>query len=197
MNAQKVTDYIIAQNEWQQAILDQLREAVHEADVDIEEDIKWGSPAFSHNGLVAWMFCAKDWVHFSFPQGVLLDQDHGLFVEEQETNKKGIRTIKIYKGEVVPTHIITRLVNQAVANNKAGRKVHFNNPKQDIVLPDDMKAELKKRNLENEYQGRPYYQRKGYIQWISSAKKDDTRRKRIQRMISELNRGEYMPPKNK
>lgn len=190
----KVDDYITNVNDdWQREVVIALRNLVHEADPEIQETMKWGTPTFEHNGIAAWLFCAKDWVHFSFPQGALLDSSHNLF---EPTENKAQRTIKIKKDTKLPHKVIIQLVKQAVENNLTGKRVNFTpEPHRPIVLPDDMLIEMRAYGLEEAYEARPYYQQKGYIQWIDQAKHDATRQKRITKMIEELQEGSYMPPK--
>ena len=102
---------------WQKDVVLQLRKAIHEADPEIIETIKWGTPYFEHGGGVAWLFCAEKWVHFAFPDGVLLDTNHGLFEEGPDTTSKYKRTIKLREGDNVPKETIKKLIRQAVANN--------------------------------------------------------------------------------
>lgn len=180
---------------WWQKTVKQLRQVVHQADPEIVEEIKWGTPFFSHQGGVAWIFCAKLWVHLGFPQGALLDDSHGLF---EPTNNKAKRTIKITEGQAIPTEIIAGLVKQAVENNLGGRKVTFKPaPKQSVELPHDVSQAINMAGLEDDYWVRPYYQQKGYLQWIGQAKHDETRQKRIAKMLNELREGTYMPPRKK
>ncbi len=183
---------------WQQDFVRAIRITIHQADPDIEELIKWGTPAFYHKGPVCWLFCATGWVHFAFTQGALLDDSHGLFVEDENTTSKAKRTMKFRDGENVPVDIIVKLVREAVANNVAGRKIKFEQaPKEKILLPEDMRAKLQERDLTSSYWERPYYQQKGYIQWIDQAKQSATRERRIHAMLEELEDGTYMPPKHK
>ena len=39
------------------------------------------------------------------------------------------------------------------------------------------------------------YQQRGWIEWIESAKQEDTRQRRAHSMLKELKEGTYMPPK--
>ncbi len=191
----EITAYIATLPDWQQAICSELRAAIHGADPDIEESIKWGTPAFGHKGPVAWMFCARDWVHFSFPQGALPAETHGLF--EPTENKAG-RTIKLHQDQAVPRGIIEQLVQQAVANNQAGKKVDLQIPKpgeRKFDIPHEYLAFLKENGAYEEYLQRPYYQQKGWIQWIEEAKQQATRDKRRRTMLEELSASTYMPPK--
>lgn len=197
MKHKDVDSYIAKEEAWKRRILKDLRAAVHAGDPEISETIKWGSPYFEADGGVAWMFCATDWVHFSFRQGVLLDDSHGLF---EPTDNKAMRTIKFSQDAEVPKDIISNLVGQAAENNRSGKKVRFASPRpgtQVFDLPKEHEDYLAENGLLNEYKARPYYQQKGWIQWIESAKQQDTIEKRKAKMLQELHDGTYMPPKKK
>ncbi len=56
-------------------------------------------------------------------------------------------------------------------------------------MPDDVQQELKGRGLIDAYEQRPFYQRNDHLSWISRAKRIDTRRKRIEQMLEELEEG--------
>jgi len=70
----------------------------------------------------------------------------------------------------------------------AGRLTRTLNP-----MPDDIRAALDTRRLGAAYDARPAYQRNDYLGWISRAKREDTRERRIAQMLDELARGDvYM-----
>src|SRR4051812_25822226 len=48
----RVDAYIAKQADFARPIIARFREIVHEADPETTEDIKWGAPAFMHNGIV-------------------------------------------------------------------------------------------------------------------------------------------------
>ncbi len=195
----KVDDYIKGLDKpWQAAVVRKLRELVHKADPDITEEIKWGTPYFEHNGGVTWLFCATEWVHFSFPQGVLLDVPKGTWEEGPDTESKAKRTMKFREGQEIPEELIIRLVKQAVANNKTGKKVDFGAPKpgsRTFDVPHEYESFLRENGQLEAYKARPYYQQKGWVQWIEQAKQEETRQKRKDKMLEELQEGTYMPPK--
>jgi hypothetical protein len=195
-----VTAYIQEQEPWKQEVLRPLRAAIHDADPEIQEFIKWGTPSFEHAGAVVWLFCATEWVHVSFRYGSLLDVPAGTWEEDADTESQAKRTMKFRKGAELPVELIRRLVAQAVANNLAGRKVGFNSTKpgsQEFDLPHDHEAFLKEHGYLESYLERPYYQQKGWIQWIEQAKQEETRLRRREKMLQELEEGSYMPPKTK
>ena len=69
--------------------------------------------------------------------------------------------------------------------DKLTREVH--------PLPNDIQQLLEVNSLEKEYQKRPAYQKNDYIRWITQAKREETRQKRINQMLDELTSGDrYM-----
>jgi uncharacterized protein YdeI (YjbR/CyaY-like superfamily) len=56
-------------------------------------------------------------------------------------------------------------------------------------VPADIRAALKAAKVEAAYRDRPGYQRNDYVGWITQAKRDDTRGKRIRQMVAELKKG--------
>jgi uncharacterized protein YdeI (YjbR/CyaY-like superfamily) len=57
------------------------------------------------------------------------------------------------------------------------------------TMPDFVKQALEERHLMNDYKTRPDYQQNDYISWITRAKRPETRDKRLQQMLDELERG--------
>src|SRR4051812_45503736 len=53
-------------------ILEHIRDVVHEAFPDVEEDLKWGMPAFMYNGILCQMAAFKEHVAFGFWKGGLI-----------------------------------------------------------------------------------------------------------------------------
>lgn len=56
-------------------------------------------------------------------------------------------------------------------------------------MPDDVREALEQRGLMAEYEARPAYQRNDYLGWMARAKREATRRKRLEQMLDELARG--------
>lgn len=60
-------------------------------------------------------------------------------------------------------------------------------------MPDYIREALTERNLMDAYHERPDYQQNDYIGWITRAKRDETRQKRLTQMLDELKGGKaYM-----
>jgi uncharacterized protein YdeI (YjbR/CyaY-like superfamily) len=60
-------------------------------------------------------------------------------------------------------------------------------------MPEFVRAALAERGLVSAYQERPPYQQNDYIGWINRAKRADTKQRRLDQMLVELERGDvYM-----
>ncbi len=56
-------------------------------------------------------------------------------------------------------------------------------------MPDDVRDALDREGLVAAYAARPDYQKNDYLGWISRAKREETRLKRLNQMLDELKRG--------
>jgi uncharacterized protein YdeI (YjbR/CyaY-like superfamily) len=60
-------------------------------------------------------------------------------------------------------------------------------------MPDYVKDALHERGLMEAYEARPPYQRNDYVGWITRAKREETRMRRLEQMLDELAAGDlYM-----
>jgi uncharacterized protein YdeI (YjbR/CyaY-like superfamily) len=60
-------------------------------------------------------------------------------------------------------------------------------------MPDFVKTSLVERGLLGAYRSRPPYQQNDYIGWINRAKQFETKQKRLNQMLDELEQGDlYM-----
>jgi uncharacterized protein YdeI (YjbR/CyaY-like superfamily) len=62
-------------------------------------------------------------------------------------------------------------------------------PRLRLPMPDFVRDALTARGLMNAYLVRPPYQQNDYIGWVTRAKLDATRQKRLNQMLDELERG--------
>ena len=67
---------------------------------------------------------------------------------------------------------------------------HYSNLKRPSNnMPQDVEEALEQHGLMDEYLERPAYQRNDYLGWIQQAVHPDTRQKRLQQMLDELEAG--------
>ena len=69
-------------------------------------------------------------------------------------------------------------------------------PRPRYPMPNFIRNALNKRGLMDAYLSRPPYQQNDYIGWIQDAKREETKQKRLDQMLDELNGGKlYMKMK--
>lgn len=56
-------------------------------------------------------------------------------------------------------------------------------------MPDLVTEALRKEGLRLQFDARPAYQRNDYLMWINTAKRDDTKQRRLSKMLAELKAG--------
>ncbi len=105
--------------DWRGKTLAKVREIIHEADPDILEEWKWGTPVWSHGGIVCTGEAYKNVVKMTFPKGAALQDPSGLFNSSLDGNVR--RAIDIHEGDKVDEAALKDLIRAAVALNLKGQ----------------------------------------------------------------------------
>jgi hypothetical protein len=114
----RVDAYIDALPEWQQAICREVREIVHDADPEVTETIKRTvQPYFVLDGNVCALLAAKDHVNV-FLYDPMVPDPEGI-ITHGHGNQTG-RQIWINQGDAINAPALKRMVQQIIANNRAG-----------------------------------------------------------------------------
>lgn len=193
--SKKIDDYIKTLAPWQKEIVKKLRKIIHTADPQITEDWKWDKPAFSHKGLLCWIWVFKKWVTFTFFQGSLIPDkykmfNHGTFMDRN-------RSIAYTDITQIKQKELIEYIKNAVQNNLYGKKVAIKPKKhKNLTIPLYIKNEIEKNDLWEKFHSRPPYQQRDYIWWIENAKLEATKSARLEQIIDELKEGKsYMKMK--
>lgn len=121
--AAKIAERIEQLGDWRGRTLARMRELIHDADPQIEEEWKWvkptsaGTPVWSHDGIVCTGECYKQVVKLTFARGASIPDPEGLFNASLEGNVR--RAIDIRKGERIDEGAFKELIRAAVALNGA------------------------------------------------------------------------------
>ncbi len=117
MNPERqIDDYLGSLAAWQRALATRLRALVHEADPEITEAWKWGTPVFAHSGNVCAFGAFADHVKVNFFKGASLSDPAGLFNAGLEA--KTSRAIDLGEGDSINEDALRALVCEAVATNR-------------------------------------------------------------------------------
>jgi hypothetical protein len=106
--------------DWRGETLARVRQLIHEADPDIQEEWKWmGTPVWSHDGGVCTGESYKQVVKLTFFRGASIKDPKKLFNSSLEGNTR--RAIDLREGEKINAAAFKQLIRAAVAANTAAR----------------------------------------------------------------------------
>jgi hypothetical protein len=113
-----ITKRIQELGDWRGEILAHVRQLIHDADPDIEEEWKWkGTPVWSHDGIVCTGESYKQVVKLTFARGASIEDPKKLFNSSLEGNTR--RAIDLREGERIDEAAFRQLICAAVAANSA------------------------------------------------------------------------------
>jgi hypothetical protein len=115
-----ITKRIEELGDWRGETLAHVRQLIHDADPDIEEEWKWmGTPVWSHDGGVCTGESYKEVVKLTFFRGAAIKDPKKLFNSSLEGNTR--RAIDLREGEKINEAAFKQLIRAAVAANSAAR----------------------------------------------------------------------------
>lgn len=115
----RVDAYIGGLPAWQQEICEQLRVLIHAVDPEMTETIKRRDrPYFVLGGNVCALLAVKDHVNLFLYDGAIVPDPEGILTGGH--NNKTARQIAYQRGEVIKERPLAAILEQIVANNRAG-----------------------------------------------------------------------------
>ncbi|RLD20204.1 MAG: hypothetical protein DRI69_06785 [Bacteroidetes bacterium] len=191
MNLFPETDaYIAKANAFAVPILEHLRQLVHEECPDAKEVIKWGFPCFEYRGILCAMAAHKAHCSFSFWKGSIMSDPKGILEFREKTGMGHLGKIKSLE-DLPDEEIFRKYLREAIELNKKGIKI----PKKKVVrkelqVPDDMMAAIKyNKGALVTFEKFSYSHKNEYVEWITEAKTEKTRNKRLAQAIEWMTEG--------
>jgi uncharacterized protein YdeI (YjbR/CyaY-like superfamily) len=190
----RVDAYIAESADFAKPILDYIRRVVHSGCPDVEETIKWRMPSFNHHGILCQAAAFKEHCALIFWKRKLIFKTAG------ETGGLG-RFGKIKSLADLPSEkTLLGYVRKAAKLNESGAKVPGRERRaaKPLAMPKDLAAALKReKKAAAVFEGFSPSHRNEYIQWITGAKREETRQRRLQTTLERLAKGrprnwEYM-----
>jgi len=118
--SEQIDQHIAATTGWRRETLGRLRQLIHEADPEIQEEWKWGTPVFSDRGLVCALGAFQDHVKVNFFKGAALSDPNGLI--NAGLDAKATRAIDLFESDALDDARFQDLVREAAQLNRgAGR----------------------------------------------------------------------------
>ena len=188
----RIDSYIEKSADFAKPVLRHLRELVHEACPDAEETLKWRSPSFTYRGrIMCGMMAFKQHATFGFwHKGMeeVLEKggDKGDEAWGSLGRLTGLADLPSDKALLEYVKTAARLnESDAPARPRPARK-----PAAPAPVPADLAAALKKnRKAAATFEKFSSSHRRDYIEWITEAKRDETRAKRLATTLEWLAQG--------
>jgi len=188
----RIDAYIARSADFARPILEHLRKLIHKAWPDVVETIKWGMPYFQNNGaLLCHMAAFREHCAFGLWNASLLT-DPGGILQLKDKNAMGQFDRITSKKDLPSDKIMIAYIREAAELNEKG--VKRSRPKaaakKELPVPPALAAALKKnKRALATFEGFPPSHRREYIEWITEAKTDATREKRIATTLEWLTEG--------
>jgi uncharacterized protein YdeI (YjbR/CyaY-like superfamily) len=181
----RVDAYIAKSADFAKPVLKYIREVMHAACPDGEETMKWSTPTFMYHGILAGMAAFKEHGHFHFWKGALIKDKSGKSVNDRLANFTKV-------SDLPSKRELTAYVKRGMKLNEQGAKVPKRKaaPKAAIKMPEYFAKALKRnKKAAAAFEEFSPSHRREYLEWITSAKQEATRERRVQTAIEWLAEG--------
>jgi uncharacterized protein YdeI (YjbR/CyaY-like superfamily) len=183
----RIDAYIAKAQPFAQPILTHVRERVHAVVPDVEEAMKWGMPAYILGGKILLITAGfKAHVALNFWRGQELSSSHDSGSAMGQFGK--IRSLE----DLPDDHELARLIREAAelaSSAQAARKPKHAPKPAPTLHPEFASALDKAPKAKATLDGFPPSAQRDYFEWISEAKQDSTRAKRIATAVEWLSEG--------
>jgi uncharacterized protein YdeI (YjbR/CyaY-like superfamily) len=191
----RIDAYIEKSADFAKPVLKHFRSLVHKTCPDVEEKIKWGFPHFDyHGGPMAHMASFKNHCAVGFWKASLMKNADAL-VEKAKNEEAMGHLGRITSLKNLPDdRTLAGYIKQGMRLNEEGIKLSSNKAKpgakKELEVPDYfLKALKKNKTAKKTFDDFTYSHKKEYVEWISEAKTEPTRDKRVETSVEWLSEG--------
>jgi uncharacterized protein YdeI (YjbR/CyaY-like superfamily) len=184
----RVDAYIAKSADFAKPILTHLRDLVHATCPDVEETMKWSFPNFMYKGMLCSMASFKEHCSFGFWKESLI-----LAARDGRAGESMGSFGKITKLSDLPSKkALAGFIKEAMKLNESGVKKPAPPKKvqRELIVPVELtKALDKNAKARATFDGFSPSHKREYIEWITEAKTDATRERRVQTTVEWLAEG--------
>ncbi|PYR73433.1 MAG: hypothetical protein DMF86_20490 [Acidobacteria bacterium] len=178
----RIDAYIAKSAPFARPILTYIRKAVHAGCPDVEETMKWSFPHFMYKGMLCSMASFKEHCAFGFWKGSLLE-GNGARTKDAMGQFGRITSVSDLPGEKA----LVKLVKRAAALNDEGVSVvREKRATPPVKTPPDLMAALRANAT---YEGFSQSMRREYVDWITDARTEETRTRRLETAVEWMAEG--------
>lgn len=187
----QVDAYIAKSADFAKPILQHLRELVHEACPDVEESIKWSFPNFDYKGILCSMAAFKQHCSFGFWKATMMEEYAKKLSPFGQSGMGNFGRLTSLK-DLPPDKLIIQYIEEACKLNDLGIKVKKPKAaeKKPLVVPGYFKkAVAASKKAQATFNSFSYSNKKDYVEWVTEAKTEPTRKKRLETTVKWLAEG--------
>ncbi len=176
-----VDEFIAESGKWKEE-LTVLRDIL--SSTELEETVKWGAPVYTINEKnVVGLGSFKTYVGIWFFQGVFLKDKKNVLINAQDGKTKALRQWRFENMAQIDIKLIKEYVAEAIENQKLNKTIK---PQKKEPLP--IPAELahifdEKPGLKDAFNKFSPSRQRDFIEHINEAKREETKTKRLQKII--------------
>jgi len=180
----RVDAYIAKSPDFAQPVLNHVRTLVHEVCPETIETLKWGMPHFEYKGLMCGFAAFKNHCSFGFWKTALLQDPHGVLKGHESTAMGSFGKLLSLK-DLPSDKILKALIKDAMRLNDDGIKVAMGSRKSGSIKDDISEPDYFTKALSEDAEAAATWKhfapshRREYLEWITEAKTEATRTKRV------------------
>ena len=188
MERSKSADEFISKHpEWEEILIG-LREILRST--GMVETIKWGVPVYTLGGKnVVGLTALRKFTALWFFQGALLKDSANVLVNAQEGKTRAQRQWRFETAGDVEPALVKAYVLEAMKNQEKGKAVKPG-PKKAWAMPEELSAAFEAApGLKDRFRKLAPYKQHEYAEYVSQAKRADTRKRRLEKILPMIEAG--------
>ena len=179
--AKSVEIYIADAGEWRDE-LHRLREILNST--GLTEEVKWDAPCYTFDGKnVVGLGAFKSYFGLWFHQGALLADNKNVLINAQEGKTRALRQWRMASASDIKPTIIKSYVAEAKKLVAEGKTIKPNRSRPIVVPPELKKALQKNKKASANFANFRVGLQREYTEYISDAKQDATKVRRLEKII--------------
>src|ERR1051326_3969483 len=188
----RIDAYIAKSADFAKPILAHIRKLVHQGCPEVEEAIKWNMPFFMYKGMFCQMAAFKTHCSFGFWKSKLV---MGKATPPNDEDKDGMGQFgKISSLKDLPSDkkMLAYIKEAKRLNDEGIQKPSKPKPQgpRELVIPTELTEALKKnKKAAATFDAFSYSHKKEYVEWITEAKREETKRQRLATTVAWLTEG--------
>ena len=152
--------------------------------IGLEETAKWSMPVYVYNGKnVVGIYATKMYFGLWFYQGALLQDNDKYLICAQEGKTKALRQWRMTSLKDIKVRAIKKYILEAMGLVEQGKEIKPNRNKPFMMPPELKKALAQHPQAQSCFDQMTKSCRREYADYISDAKKAETKLRRIEKII--------------